>query len=285
MLLLCAEGAYAQGGNTRDRNPRTKSSNVVDQARYNTPIGRVSHWRIGLLMGGKAGCTVAWGDLIEDGLAGFTAGYVVEKEVHRALNVRGSLMFGFCQGKQKEGDGSRTVFGELQVACKYRFLDHIRGYDNQRRFNPYLVLGAGGVFYHTINRAKEGSIFKGNVPVNLKDMVSSAKLAVAKFKPAGIAHGAFGLNIYVNPKISLYLEVADNIVFDDDFDKHRGWYNGRGEWVKSKTWYDSYATNCLGVMYRFFPASKYFTEHKLKNGNYGSAFRSSSRNGNRLRRR
>lgn len=285
-LLLVGVVATAQdGAGTRSKNPHTKSKSIVDQSRFNTPMGRVGSAKIGLLIGGRAGVAIGSGDLVDDGKCGFTASFIVEKEVNAWLNIRGALEGGFCQGGQVEGDGYRTVFGALEAGIKFRFLDLALSYDNQRRFNPYLTLGAGGNFYHPVKKIREGTGFGAAMHQALSEGKLPKFLDVKSFKATGLAFGGGGCVVYINPKISAFAEAHENIVFTDDFDSHQGWEDGQGNWVDSKCKFDFYQTVSIGVLYRFFPASKYFTKHKLGNGSYGSAQRSSSRNGNRLRRR
>lgn len=256
--------------------------NLSVQDRFNRPVGRVPNARMGLMVGGRVGPTIFFGDLVDSGKAGFAGAVFVEKELNSFLNLRAALEVGFCQGGQIEGDGFRSIHGSLQVGVRFKLLDLIFGYDNQRLCQPYLLLGGGGIFYHPIKKltggfkqmweeAQEGTILKF--------------MDISSFKAAGQVYGGGGCSFCVSRKISITAEIHENMLFSDDYDTHEGYQNGDGSWTHSDGKFDFYLTPSLGVIYRFVSASKFTNGHKLVKSSYSNNHASSSRNANRMRRR
>ncbi len=259
-------------------------------AQYNNPTGRVPNSMIGLSVGGKAGTTIYFGDLVDGGRVRWTASGYVEKTVMSWMDVRGEVDFGQCHGGQKlygvDALDFSTTFFDLEAFAKFRFLDLIQGFDAGRLFNPYFAIGGGAILFSC--KKNPGSDFDADAyKANVGNDEYADKWLYSDngMQAAAMASGIVGVRFAVSEKVSLLLEYKGDILFTDDFDGHQGWPAGGTEWVDSDGKFDALWTVSLGAQYRFYNISKYQSSSKYSRKNYLRTRKAYERNAKRMRRR
>lgn len=261
---------------------------VAAEAQYNNPRGRVPKGQLGLSIGGRAGATVYFGDLVDAGRARWTIGGYAEKEVLSWLAVRGMIDLGQVHGSQKEGIEFKTFFVDLNFMAKVSFLDLIQGYDSGRPFTPYFGVGVGGVLFNCKKNPDESVL---DVDAYLaksagwEDLANKWLYYDGGMKGAADAIGLVGVRYALTSKLWLTAEAQGNIVFSDELDAHQGYPDYNGNWVDSDGKYDCLWTYSVGLQYRFYSVSKYQTTSKYSRKNYIRTRKIYERNAKRVRRR
>lgn len=257
------------------------------EAQYNMPRGRIPKQLLGLSVGGHAGATVYFGDLVDAGRVRWTIGGFAEKHINSWFLVRAGIDLGQVHGSQVEGIEFKTFFTDIHAIGKVHFLDLIQGYYDERPFNPYFGIGAGGIFYNCKKNPDESVI---DVDAYLaraadKDLAEKWLYYDGGMKISGEALGLLGVRYQLNNKLWLTYEIQGNIVFTDQFDAHQGWPDSQGNWIDSDGKFDCLWTTSLGVQYRFYNVSKYTNTSKYSRQNYLKTRKIYERNAKRMRRR
>lgn len=200
----------------------------------------------GLSITPKAGLNMFFGDLVDESRSSFSLGALAEKELSEAISARLQIMGGQMKGTQVN-PVSKTVYAdfdniyaELTVGAAYRPLNSIIGYFKQRRFQPYVHLNAGIVYYNATEYWGPASTSTpGSTPGEVWRKAS-------EIAPVVTAGG--GTSIWLSPVMSANLEVTGAYPFSDKMDVHDVWYDNVGaEHVTADN--DFYYTFTAGVTF------------------------------------
>lgn len=263
----------------------TALSVQVSWAQYNNPTGRPPKGMLGFSIGVKGGTTIYFGDLVDGGRVKWTAGAYAEKTLSSWLSWRAELDAGQCRGGQDDNIEFNTTFFNLDLLLKCYFLDLIQGYNDQRLFNPYFAVGAGGMAFKC--KKEPGSaldIDEYIANVGDEEMANKWMYYDGGMEIAGMATGIVGVRYQINEKLWATLEAKGDMLFTDYFDGHQGWPDGAGNWVDSEKRFDALWTISAGVQYRFYSQSKYRTSAKYSRKNYLKTRKIYERNAKRMRR-
>lgn len=261
---------------------------VVAEAQYNMPRGRIPKQLLGLSVGGHAGATVYFGDLVDAGRVRWTISGFAEKHVNSWFSVRGMIDLGQVHGKQKEGIEFKTFFVDLNAIAKVSFLDLIQGYYDARPFCPYFGVGFGGILFNCKKNPDESVINVDEYMANAagwEDLAEKWLYYDGGMKGAPQALGLLGVRYQLTSKLWLTYEIQGNIMFTDEFDAHQGYPDWNGNWVDSDGKFDCLWTTSFGVQYRFYGFSKYTSTSKYSRKNYLKTRKIYERNAKRMRRR
>ena len=260
------------------------------------PRGRVPEWQLALSVGGKAGSTIYFGDLVDQGRARWTIAGFGEKGFQKWLAGRLEFDFGQCHGGQEGADGElsldfKTTFFSLSGLAKFEFLNVGNNYDADRPFNPYFGLG-GGIYLFNCKKSPAGSGVDGRETL-LAKFGEDYPYADWQYSEGGLDFaphvlGMVGVRYAYTPKLSFLFEIRGDLLFTDDFDAHQGWPNYRtGEWIDSDGKFDCLYTVAIGAQYTFHEFNKWTnTSGKYSRRQYSNPKRKfEERNAKRQRRR
>lgn len=259
-------------------------------AQYNNPTGRVPKSMLGLSVGGKAGTTIYFGDLVDGGRVRWTASGFVEKTVLSWLDVRGEVDLGQCHGGQKlsgvEVLNFSTTFFDVEAFAKFRFLDLIQGFDAGRTFNPYFAIGGGAILSSCKkNPGAEFDVDAYKAQLGNDEYADRWLYSDNGMQAAAMASGIVGVRYAMNEKLCLLFEYKGDILFTDEFDGHQGWPANATEWIDSDGAFDALWTVSIGAQYRFYSVSKFQSSSKYSRKNYLRTRKAYERNAKRMRRR
>ena len=176
----------------------------------------------GLSITPKGGYNMFFGDLVDKSRGSFSLGVMAEKELTGTLSARAQLIGGMMQGTQINPSTNTAYasfdnnYGEFSVGAAYRPLNELYGYFKQRKFQPYVHLNLGLVYY---NATEYWGPASGNPDGDVWRKVSEM---------APIISGGAGTSYWITPMISANLELTGTLPFSDKMDVHDEWYDGAG---------------------------------------------------------
>ena len=197
-----------------------------------------------------------FGYLVDKSRGSFSVGVLADRDMNEFLSARVQIMGGKMQGSQILPTVGTTYayfdnfYTEFTIGGSYRPLDHILGYFKQRTFQPYAHLNAGLVYYSATEYWGEG----GSGPVDEVWRTAS--------EMAPVVSVGGGASIWINPVMSLNMELSGNLPFTDKMDVHDVWYSGT-DWM-TKT--NPHTTNPNDFYYTFTVGVKFIIQDsKFKN--------------------
>lgn len=231
---------------------------------------RTPQFLYGFSVGAEVGPNIFMGDLVDGDKLKFSFNLLAEKEFLDYLSVRVGLGGGLLGGSQADDLFFDGTYFNLHVAAHLYPISAFMGYNYTRKFEPYVGLGAGGLFYSadkTSESDPEETLWK-NV---------SASGITFEF------HGTVGCHYIINSHWKVFLEGTGFYTFTDLLDAHDGYYVGdtkiEGEWGL-----DPFATIMVGCSYKFADRG-WRTSSKYNRQNYIKNRKNYRKNANRLRRR
>ncbi|TCO08756.1 hypothetical protein [Natronoflexus pectinivorans] len=203
----------------------------------------------GLSVTAKVGPNIFFGDLVDEGRIGYTAGIVADREMTRTLSARAQLMGGVMQGTQifpTTGEAYAefdNMYFEFTFGGTYRPLNDLMGYFKERTFQPYALLQAGFVYYNASEYWGPASVMTSGAEPGEKWRTATGL--------APIVGAGGGASIWLSPRLSANFEFAGNLAFSDKLDAHDVWYDS---WDPLGTEhdtdpYDFYYSVTLGITY------------------------------------
>ncbi len=254
-------------------------------AQFNNPGARPPKNMLGLSIGFKAGTTVFFGDLVDNGRVSWTAAAYTEKAILSWLSWRAELEAGQAKGGQEGHIIFKTTFFDADALAKVAFLDLIQGYRDNRTINPYFALGAGILAYSCTKEPSQSYDYE-TILANAAnpDLTQKWLFYDQGMQITGLATGLIGARYQINNKLWATLEAKGNILFTDNFDGHQGWPNNNGNWIDSQHKCDALWTISLGLQYRFFSQTRFQTSGKYSRANYLHTRKIYERNARRARR-
>jgi hypothetical protein len=239
----------------------------------------------GLSVTGSVGPNLFFGDLVDEGRIGYSAGILVNREMSPLISARVQLMGGVMQGTQIHQaelaipPGSTPTSGhsyanfnnmyfEFTAGATYRPLNHILGYFKERTFQPYALAQMGLIYYN----ASEywGTAHEDPGLSNPVNSVPGEKWRTAT-GIAPIVGAGGGASLWLTPKLSANLEIAGTLAFTDELDAHDVWYSRypiRDENdINDTEPYDFYYTVTVGITYLIMD-SPYRNEPRFNRRSY-----------------
>ncbi|MGQ1890476.1 hypothetical protein ACT29H_08530 [Thermophagus sp. OGC60D27] len=226
----------------------------------------------GLSITPKGGYNLFFGDLVDESRGSFSVGVMADREISNSLSLRSQLIGGKMQGKQVFSTSGLVyaefdnIYTEFTIGGAYRPLNHLLGYFRERRFQPYVHLGAGLVYFSATEYW--GPASPGTPGEEWRTASGVAPV---------VAMGG-GTSIWISPIISLNLELTGSLPFSDQLDVHDVWYATYEDWenkVNAQTTNpnDFYYTFTVGVSFLieksgFSNNSKYNRRSYIKTRNY-----------------
>jgi len=202
----------------------------------------------GLTSTPRGGYNMFFGDLVDESRGSYSIGVLADREMNEFLSVRTQLIGGKMQGKQifpstglmyAEFD---NIYAEFSVGGAYRPLNHILGYFRERTFQPYVHLNTGLVYFSATEYW--GPASQGPPGEEWR----SASGIAPKISMGG------GTSIWINPVLSLNIELDGTLPFTDLLDVHDVWYNTYEDWENrvnphSTEPHDFYYTFTIGITF------------------------------------
>ncbi len=176
----------------------------------------------GLSITPKGGYNMFFGDLVDQSRGSFSLGVMAEKELTGTLSARTQLIGGMMQGTQINPTSNTAyasfdnIYTEFSLGAAYRPLNELWGYFKQRKFQPYVHLNLGLVYY---NATEYWGPASGNIDGDVWRKAAEM---------APLISGGAGTSFWISPILSANLELTGTRPFSDKMDVHDEWYDLAG---------------------------------------------------------
>jgi hypothetical protein len=220
----------------------------------------------GLTITPRGGYNMFFGDLVDESRGSYSFGVLADREMNEFLSVRTQLIGGKMQGKQVYPSSGLmyaefdNVYAEFSVGGAYRPLNHLLGYFKERTFQPYAHLNTGIVYFSATEYW--GPASQGTPGDEWRSASGIAPM---------VSMGG-GATIWINPVLSLNVELDGTLPFSDQIDAHDVWYNTYEDWENrvnpnSTKPHDFYYTFTLGITF-IIQDSKFSNDPKYNRRSY-----------------
>ncbi len=260
-------------------------------AQYNNPRGRANTSLLDFSVGGKAGMTLYFGDLMASDRACWNVGALAEKNASSWIAVRLGIDGGQVKGANDYQRQFKTTFVDVNLFCKFYPLDLIQGYEDGRLFNPYFGLGGGGLYFSAKKEPTSDMTEEEIAEISAKSVLHQEFLYSEKSGLTGEVGGFIGVRYSFSTKLYIFFEATGLMLFTDDFDAYTGYpisdkdSESGYSWKESDSQNDCMWTITIGAQYRFYDFSKYSYSSKYSRKSYLRNRVTYERNARRMRRR